>query len=166
MSQPWEWALGSVLGIFPVKGHSSPGSPQSRPALPSEPEPAATGLRTGSLSAAGGGGTPNLIPLLPTPTRAPQNKRVFLATFAAVLGNFSFGYALVYTSPVIPALEHSLDPDLKLTKAQASWFGVRATLGAGDGQSRVHRAPLSLGCPLGPWSFPSSIQPGCRPGSG
>ncbi|XP_063570583.1 solute carrier family 2, facilitated glucose transporter member 6 isoform X6 [Pongo abelii] len=53
-----------------------------------------------------------------------QNKRVFLATFAAVLGNFSFGYALVYTSPVIPALERSLDPDLHLTKSQASWFGV------------------------------------------
>lgn len=53
---------------------------------------------------------------------------MFLATFAAVLGNFSFGYALVYTSPVIPALEHSLDPDLSLTKTQASWFGVRAML--------------------------------------
>ncbi|XP_041580951.1 solute carrier family 2, facilitated glucose transporter member 6 isoform X3 [Vulpes lagopus] len=65
--------------------------------------------------------------------RAPQNKRVFLATFAAVLGNFSFGYALVYTSPVIPALEHSLDPDLKLTKAQASWFGSVFTLGAAAG---------------------------------
>jgi len=53
---------------------------------------------------------------------------VFLATFAAVLGNFSFGYALVYTSPVIPALEHSSDPNLNLTKTQASWFGVRAML--------------------------------------
>ncbi|XP_034871400.1 solute carrier family 2, facilitated glucose transporter member 6 isoform X3 [Mirounga angustirostris] len=64
---------------------------------------------------------------------APQNKRVFLATFAAVLGNFSFGYALVYTSPVIPALEHSLDPDLSLTKSQASWFGSIFTLGAAAG---------------------------------
>ena len=53
---------------------------------------------------------------------------MFLATFAAVLGNFSFGYALVYTSPVIPALEHSSDPNLNLTKTQASWFGVRAML--------------------------------------
>uniref|UniRef100_A0A8C0JHT4 Solute carrier family 2 member 6 n=1 Tax=Canis lupus dingo TaxID=286419 RepID=A0A8C0JHT4_CANLU len=68
-----------------------------------------------------------------TRVRAPQNKRVFLATFAAVLGNFSFGYALVYTSPVIPALEHSLDPDLRLTKAQASWFGSVFTLGAAAG---------------------------------
>lgn len=53
---------------------------------------------------------------------------MFLATFAAVLGNFSFGYALVYTSPVIPALEHSSDPDLRLSKTQASWFGVRPVL--------------------------------------
>ncbi|XP_040081528.1 solute carrier family 2, facilitated glucose transporter member 6 isoform X3 [Oryx dammah] len=62
-----------------------------------------------------------------------QNKRVFLAAFAAVLGNFSFGYALVYTSPVIPALEQSLDPNLNLTKAQASWFGSVFTLGAAAG---------------------------------
>ncbi|KAI5938034.1 Solute carrier family 2, facilitated glucose transporter member 6 [Manis javanica] len=64
---------------------------------------------------------------------ALQNKRVFLATFAAVLGNFSFGYALVYTSPVIPALEHSWDPDLSLTQPQASWFGSVFTLGAAAG---------------------------------
>ncbi|KFO21512.1 Solute carrier family 2, facilitated glucose transporter member 6 [Fukomys damarensis] len=65
--------------------------------------------------------------------RAPQSKKVFLATFAAVLGNFSFGYALVYTSPVIPALERSSDPDLRLTKTQASWFGSIFTLGAAAG---------------------------------
>ncbi|KAM9642402.1 solute carrier family 2, facilitated glucose transporter member 6 isoform 2-T2 [Trichechus inunguis] len=64
---------------------------------------------------------------------ALQNKRVFLATFAAVLGNFSFGYALVYTSPVIPALEHASDPELRLTKSQASWFGSVFTLGAATG---------------------------------
>ncbi|XP_062938675.1 solute carrier family 2, facilitated glucose transporter member 6 isoform X2 [Cynocephalus volans] len=64
---------------------------------------------------------------------ALRNKRVFLATFAAVLGNFSFGYALVYTSPVIPALENSSDPDLHLTKTQASWFGSVFTLGAAAG---------------------------------
>ncbi|XP_006863780.1 PREDICTED: solute carrier family 2, facilitated glucose transporter member 6 isoform X2 [Chrysochloris asiatica] len=65
--------------------------------------------------------------------RIQHNKRVFLATFAAVLGNFSFGYALVYTSPVIPALEHTSDPDLRLTKDQASWFGSVFTLGAAAG---------------------------------
>ncbi|XP_003420495.1 solute carrier family 2, facilitated glucose transporter member 6 [Loxodonta africana] len=67
------------------------------------------------------------------PVRTLQNKKVFLATFAAVLGNFSFGYALVYTSPVIPALEHASDPDLRLTKSQASWFGSVFTLGAAAG---------------------------------
>ncbi|XP_057580285.1 solute carrier family 2, facilitated glucose transporter member 6 [Hippopotamus amphibius kiboko] len=64
---------------------------------------------------------------------ALRNRRVFLATFAAVLGNFSFGYALVYTSPVIPALERSSDPNLSLTKSQASWFGSVFTLGAAAG---------------------------------
>lgn len=64
----------------------------------------------------------------PSPTRVLQNRRVFLATFAAVLGNFSFGYALVYTSPVIPALKLSSDPELHLDKKQASWFGVRPVL--------------------------------------
>ncbi|XP_004849026.1 solute carrier family 2, facilitated glucose transporter member 6 [Heterocephalus glaber] len=64
---------------------------------------------------------------------ALPSRKVFLATFAAVLGNFSFGYALVYTSPVIPALERSSDPGLRLTKAQASWFGSVFTLGAAAG---------------------------------
>ncbi|XP_047624794.1 solute carrier family 2, facilitated glucose transporter member 6 isoform X2 [Phacochoerus africanus] len=64
---------------------------------------------------------------------ALQSKRVLLAAFAAVLGNFSFGYSLVYASPVIPALEHSLDPNLSLTKTQASWFGSVFTLGAAAG---------------------------------
>lgn len=63
--------------------------------------------------------------------RVLQNRRVILATFAAVLGNFSFGYALVFTSPVIPALERSSDPALHLTKNQASWFGVRTALPSG-----------------------------------
>ncbi|CAO2598167.1 Solute carrier family 2, facilitated glucose transporter member 6, partial [Lemmus lemmus] len=66
-------------------------------------------------------------------TRVLQNRRVFLATFAAVLGNFSFGYALVYTSPVIPALKLSSDPELHLDKKQASWFGSVFTLGAAAG---------------------------------
>uniref|UniRef100_A0A286X991 Solute carrier family 2 member 6 n=1 Tax=Cavia porcellus TaxID=10141 RepID=A0A286X991_CAVPO len=75
-------------------------------------------------------------PPAPGPRTRPgalQSKKVFLATFAAVLGNFSFGYALVYTSPVIPALEHSSDPDLRLSKTQASWFGSVFTLGAAAG---------------------------------
>ncbi|XP_054989052.1 solute carrier family 2, facilitated glucose transporter member 6 isoform X4 [Sorex araneus] len=68
-----------------------------------------------------------------TQERAPHNKRLLLATFAAVLGNFTFGYAMVYTSPVLPVLEHSADPSLSLTKLQASWFGAIFTLGAAAG---------------------------------
>ncbi|XP_004714505.1 solute carrier family 2, facilitated glucose transporter member 6 [Echinops telfairi] len=68
-----------------------------------------------------------------TRVRTLQNSRVYLATLAAVLGNFSFGYAMVYTSPVIPALEQASGPDLHLTKTQASWFGSVFTLGAAAG---------------------------------
>ncbi|XP_038601379.1 solute carrier family 2, facilitated glucose transporter member 6 [Tachyglossus aculeatus] len=67
------------------------------------------------------------------PAKAPQNKRLFLAAFAAVLGNFSFGFALVYTSPVIPALESSSNPALHMTKVESSWFGSVFTLGAAAG---------------------------------
>ncbi|XP_060126545.1 solute carrier family 2, facilitated glucose transporter member 6 [Zootoca vivipara] len=62
-----------------------------------------------------------------------KNHRVFLATFAAVLGNFSFGFALVYTSPVIPALEKSLTLNLRLTEETASWFGSVFSLGVAAG---------------------------------
>uniref|UniRef100_A0A8C0GAH3 Solute carrier family 2 member 6 n=1 Tax=Chelonoidis abingdonii TaxID=106734 RepID=A0A8C0GAH3_CHEAB len=65
--------------------------------------------------------------------RTLQNKRLFLAVFAAVLGNFNFGYALVYTSPVIPALETSNIPALKITRVEQSWFGSVFTLGAAAG---------------------------------
>ncbi|XP_061867475.1 solute carrier family 2, facilitated glucose transporter member 6 isoform X1 [Colius striatus] len=61
------------------------------------------------------------------------NKRLYLAVFAAVLGNFSFGFALVYSSPVIPALEAHPDPALRLDKYTASWFGSVFTLGAAAG---------------------------------
>ncbi|XP_074066874.1 solute carrier family 2, facilitated glucose transporter member 6 [Macrotis lagotis] len=65
--------------------------------------------------------------------RTLKNKRLFLATFAAVLGNFSFGYAMVYTSPVIPALERSPNPDLRMNDSESSWFGSIFTLGAAAG---------------------------------
>ncbi|KAM9595367.1 solute carrier family 2, facilitated glucose transporter member 6 isoform 4-T4 [Morphnus guianensis] len=57
--------------------------------------------------------------------RSLRNKRLYLAVFAAVLGNFSFGFALVYPSPVIPALEAHPSPALRLDQHTASWFGVR-----------------------------------------
>ncbi|XP_015262224.1 PREDICTED: solute carrier family 2, facilitated glucose transporter member 6-like, partial [Gekko japonicus] len=55
--------------------------------------------------------------------RTLPNRRLFLAALAAVLGNFSFGFALVYTSPVIPALEKSRRRGLQLTGDVESWFG-------------------------------------------
>ncbi|XP_015500069.1 solute carrier family 2, facilitated glucose transporter member 6 isoform X1 [Parus major] len=65
--------------------------------------------------------------------RSLHNKRLYLAVFAAVLGNFSFGFALVYPSPVIPALEAHPSPALRLDRHTAPWFGSVFTLGAAAG---------------------------------
>ncbi|XP_060107433.1 solute carrier family 2, facilitated glucose transporter member 6 [Heteronotia binoei] len=65
--------------------------------------------------------------------RTLPHRRLFLAAFAAVLGNFSFGFALVYPSPVIPALQRAPLRHLHLTKDAASWFGSIFTLGAAAG---------------------------------
>eukprot|EP00076_Gallus_gallus_P031639 XP_024997177.1 solute carrier family 2, facilitated glucose transporter member 6 isoform X1 [Gallus gallus] len=62
-----------------------------------------------------------------------NNKRLYMAVFAAVLGNFSFGFALVYPSPVIPALETHPNPALRLDRYRASWFGSVFMLGAAAG---------------------------------
>ncbi|XP_043913831.1 solute carrier family 2, facilitated glucose transporter member 6-like [Protopterus annectens] len=61
-----------------------------------------------------------------------SNRKLFLAAFAAVIGNFSFGYAMVYTSPVIPVLE-SPDSSFCITEDEASWFGSVFTLGTAAG---------------------------------
>ncbi|XP_066836584.1 solute carrier family 2, facilitated glucose transporter member 8 isoform X3 [Anser cygnoides] len=53
-----------------------------------------------------------------------QNRKLYLATFAAVLGPLSFGFVLGYSSPVIPELRKINDPTLRLDSSQASWFGV------------------------------------------
>lgn len=69
--------------------------------------------------------------------RSLHNKRLYLAVFAAVLGNFSFGFALVYPSPVIPALEAHPNPALRLDQHTAPWFGVRSgVIPARVGKSR------------------------------
>ncbi|XP_061460052.1 solute carrier family 2, facilitated glucose transporter member 8 isoform X2 [Rhineura floridana] len=62
-----------------------------------------------------------------------QNQNLFLATFAAVLGPLSFGFVLGYSSPAIPSLKESSNPDLRLEGSQASWFGSVVTLGAAAG---------------------------------
>ncbi|KAM4021065.1 solute carrier family 2, facilitated glucose transporter member 6 isoform 2-T2 [Anomaloglossus baeobatrachus] len=61
--------------------------------------------------------------------RTLDNRRMFLAAFSAVLGNFSFGYGLVYPSPVLPVLEEDVDPVLHITDAEKSWFGSVFALG-------------------------------------
>ncbi|KAK7934048.1 hypothetical protein WMY93_004944 [Mugilogobius chulae] len=62
-----------------------------------------------------------------------QNGRLFLATFAAVLGPLSFGFVLGYSSPAIPDLTSISDQRLRLDATQASWFGSIVTLGAAAG---------------------------------
>ncbi|XP_041098556.1 solute carrier family 2, facilitated glucose transporter member 8 isoform X2 [Polyodon spathula] len=62
-----------------------------------------------------------------------QNGKLYLATFAAVLGPLSFGFVLGYSSPAIPDLQRISDPDLRLGNEEASWFGSVVTLGAALG---------------------------------
>ncbi|XP_077691746.1 solute carrier family 2, facilitated glucose transporter member 8 isoform X3 [Eretmochelys imbricata] len=62
-----------------------------------------------------------------------QNRKLYLATFAAVLGPLSFGFVLGYSSPAIPALKKISDPKLRLDTNEASWFGSVVTLGAAAG---------------------------------
>lgn len=62
-----------------------------------------------------------------------KNGKLYLATFAAVLGPLSFGFVLGYSSPAIPDLQKITDPRLKLSTEEASWFGSVVTIGAGLG---------------------------------
>ncbi|XP_053551700.1 solute carrier family 2, facilitated glucose transporter member 6 [Bombina bombina] len=62
--------------------------------------------------------------------RTLNNKKMFLAAFSAVLGNFTFGFALVYPSPVVPVLEADADPSLHIRPEEISWFGSVFGLGA------------------------------------
>lgn len=54
-----------------------------------------------------------------------KNGKLYIATFAAVLGPLSFGFVLGYSSPAIPDLQRIQDPRLRLTAEEASWFGVK-----------------------------------------
>ncbi|CDQ71178.1 unnamed protein product [Oncorhynchus mykiss] len=62
-----------------------------------------------------------------------KNGKLYLATFAAVLGPLSFGFVLGYSSPAIPELSTITDPRLQLDKEEASWFGSIVTIGAAIG---------------------------------
>ncbi|KAF7687386.1 solute carrier family 2, facilitated glucose transporter member 8 [Silurus meridionalis] len=62
-----------------------------------------------------------------------KNGKLYMATFAAVLGPLSFGFVLGYSSPAIPELRQIPDPRLRLTPEEASWFGSVVAIGAGVG---------------------------------
>ncbi|KAK6312828.1 hypothetical protein J4Q44_G00161750 [Coregonus suidteri] len=72
-------------------------------------------------------------PLIVKRTSRTSNARLYLAVFSAVLGNFNFGYSLVYPSPVIPQLQNSGNPKLRMDTEQIAWFGSIFTLGAAAG---------------------------------
>ncbi|XP_689092.6 solute carrier family 2, facilitated glucose transporter member 6 [Danio rerio] len=67
-----------------------------------------------------------------SPPRISHGK-LYLAVFSAVLGNFNFGFALVFPSPVIPQLKQGDDTRLQMNVHQISWFGSIFTLGAAAG---------------------------------
>ncbi|XP_016428870.1 solute carrier family 2, facilitated glucose transporter member 8-like isoform X2 [Sinocyclocheilus rhinocerous] len=62
-----------------------------------------------------------------------KNGKLYMATFAAVLGPLSFGFVLGYSSPAIPQLRKIQDPRLQLSTEEASWFGSVVTIGAALG---------------------------------
>lgn len=62
-----------------------------------------------------------------------KNSKLYLATFAAILGPLSFGFVLGYSSPAIPDLRRIPDPHLRLDPEEASWFGSVVTIGAALG---------------------------------
>ncbi|KPP61402.1 hypothetical protein Z043_120502 [Scleropages formosus] len=62
-----------------------------------------------------------------------NNARLYLAVFSAVLGNFNFGYSLVYPSPVIPYLQVEENPNLRMNTTYIAWFGSVFSLGAAAG---------------------------------
>ncbi|XP_008286947.1 solute carrier family 2, facilitated glucose transporter member 6 [Stegastes partitus] len=63
-----------------------------------------------------------------------KNSKLFLAVFSAVLGNFNFGYSLVYSSPVLSVFKSpDADPRLRMGTEQAAWFGSIYSLGAAAG---------------------------------
>ena len=73
-----------------------------------------------------------------------KNGKLYLATFAAVLGPLSFGFVLGYSSPAIPELSKETDPRIRLDDNEASWFGVRMSFFS---QVLIHEMILNLGLP-------------------
>uniref|UniRef100_A0A4W3GE83 Solute carrier family 2 member 6 n=1 Tax=Callorhinchus milii TaxID=7868 RepID=A0A4W3GE83_CALMI len=67
------------------------------------------------------------------PARKTSNARLYLAVFTVTLGNFSFGYSIVYSSPALKQLNETSNPRLHLDDTNKSWFASSYTLGAAFG---------------------------------
>ncbi|XP_054895629.1 solute carrier family 2, facilitated glucose transporter member 8 [Poeciliopsis prolifica] len=92
-----------------------------------------------------------------------KNRKLYLASFAAVLGPMSFGFVLGYSSPAIPELSRISDPRLRLSEVEASWFGSIVTIGAAVGGllggwmvQRIGRKLTLMSCTL-PFVFGFTI---------
>ncbi|XP_005812518.1 solute carrier family 2, facilitated glucose transporter member 8 [Xiphophorus maculatus] len=92
-----------------------------------------------------------------------KNRKLYLASFAAVLGPMSFGFVLGYSSPAIPELSRISDPRLRLNEVEGSWFGSIVTIGAAVGGllggwmvQRIGRKLTLMSCTL-PYVFGFTI---------
>ncbi|PWA24182.1 hypothetical protein CCH79_00016238, partial [Gambusia affinis] len=92
-----------------------------------------------------------------------KNRKLYLASFAAVLGPMSFGFVLGYSSPAIPELSRIADPRLRLSEVEGSWFGSIVTVGAAVGGllggwmvQRIGRKLTLMSCTL-PFVFGFTI---------
>ncbi|XP_008417733.1 solute carrier family 2, facilitated glucose transporter member 8 [Poecilia reticulata] len=92
-----------------------------------------------------------------------KNRKLYLASFAAVLGPMSFGFVLGYSSPAIPELSRISDPRLRLSEVEGSWFGSIVTIGAAVGGllggwmvQRIGRKLTLMSCTL-PFVFGFTI---------
>ncbi|KAJ8414990.1 hypothetical protein AAFF_G00025130 [Aldrovandia affinis] len=72
-------------------------------------------------------------PLISNGPATTSNTRLYLAVFSAVLGNFNFGFSMVYPFPVIHQLQTIDNPHLRMNTQQVAWFGSIFTLGAAAG---------------------------------
>ncbi|XP_048098768.1 solute carrier family 2, facilitated glucose transporter member 8 isoform X2 [Alosa alosa] len=77
-----------------------------------------------------------------------KNGKLYLATFAAILGPLSFGFVLGYSSPAIPDLIRITDPHMRLNPEEASWFGNHWMLYLGRILTGLASGVTSLVVPL------------------
>uniref|UniRef100_UPI00398EEB83 solute carrier family 2, facilitated glucose transporter member 6 n=1 Tax=Pristiophorus japonicus TaxID=55135 RepID=UPI00398EEB83 len=80
--------------------------------------------------------TPHQYNTFPDPSNLQETRSgkvnnwwLYLAVFTPLLGSLSSGYAMVYSSPVVPELQQSSNPKLRLNDKSASWFVSVFSLG-------------------------------------